>query len=293
MRMANFTGKKDTTDDVIVQASTSISNILTGFSSEDYINFDFMISSTQQARYSFEGLRIGNDLIVNIRNSVTDKIASVSTIKGVYASDGLEFIGSTTYVDGVGYLDNIQQILKNTSSSAQATAENDDFNWDGCLAFGTSGNDTLYGAKRAFNSLHDSDGNDTVYGGDAGNDFLVGKGNDTLVGGSEDDEFEFNSVFSFATKTKNNYEKAYVKTIENFNAAQGDQIELSYIGYNHLMRFTTERNLTTWKRGDVIFKVEGNDGWIYGNLDKDKDAEIQIKLLGVTVFVEGSIDLTL
>ena len=109
----------------------------------------------------------------------------------------------------------------------------------------------------------------------------------------EDDEFEFNSVFSFATKTKNNYEKAYVKTIENFNAAQGDQIELSYIGYNHLMRFTTERNLTTWKRGDVIFKVEGNDGWIYGNLDKDKDAEIQIKLLGVTVFVEGSIDLTL
>jgi Ca2+-binding RTX toxin-like protein len=291
--MTTFTGKKDVTDDAIVPVNISTSNTLTGFTSEDYVNFDFMITSSQKARYSNEGLRVGNDLIVNIRNSVTDKITSVSTIKGVYASDGLEFIGSTTYVDDVGYLANIKQILKNTSSSAQATAENDDFNWDGCLAFGTSGNDTLYGAKRAYNSLHDSDGDDTVYGGDAGNYFAVGKGNDTLVGGFEDDEFDFRNVFSFATKTKNNYEKAYVKTIENFNAGQGDQIELSYIGYNHLMRFTTERNLATWKRGDVIFKVEGNDGWIYGNLDKDKDAEIQIKLLGVTVFVEGSIDLTL
>ena len=99
--------------------------------------------------------------------------------------------------------------------------------------FGGTGNDTIYGGDEAlsFDLLSGGDGNDTIHGrggwdlifggegddtidGGTGHDFIVGgAGDDDLTGGSGVDTFYFREGHG-------------TDTIQDFNAAEGDRIDL-------------------------------------------------------------------
>ncbi|RYD27453.1 MAG: calcium-binding protein, partial [Lysobacteraceae bacterium] len=92
--------------------------------------------------------------------------------------------------------------------------------------FGDDGNDTLFG-NQGNDDLHGGAGDDTLYGGqnddvlfgDAGNDVIVGGlGTNMLFGGEGADSFVINAFGR--------------DTIVDFNAAQGDRIDLRTIDAN-------------------------------------------------------------
>ena len=83
-------------------------------------------------------------------------------------------------------------------------------------AKGGTGNDTIKGNSAA-NYLFGFDGDDNIDGG-AGNDQIEGgRGNDTLKGGAGGDTFIFHSPFD-----------GTIDTLLDFNAAEGDRIQLDH-----------------------------------------------------------------
>ena len=127
----------------------------------------------------------------------------------VFASDASNLVSGDTnnlldiFVYDRGY---------GTQKSWAGTPGNDSYNYTGTDNFsgsGLAGSDTLLGGI----------GNDSLAGGD-GNDILVGGfGNDTLTGGPGIDKFTFNSPTDGTD------------TISDFNAGEGDQIQVSASGF--------------------------------------------------------------
>lgn len=155
---------------------------------------------------------------------------------------------------------------------------------------GTAGDDILTGNDNANvkDALFGGVGNDTLAGGAGDDDLLGGSGNDVLTGGAGADEFSFDFASDFASGRT-----VFTKTITDFNASEGDFVDLEVLGHNLRLKTSTTATTATWKRSQVIFQRDGNDGLILGNLDNDKDAEIVIRLAGVTDFDIGSLDLSL
>lgn len=166
----------------------------------------------------------------------------------------------------------------------------DDPRFSGTDLVGTSGNDTLTGNDNADieDGLHGGAGNDTLVAGAGDDELMGGSGNDVLTGGAGEDNFSFNFVSDFVSGAT-----VFTKTITDFNVDEGDFIGMDVLGHNLKLKTSTTATTTNWKKGQVIFQVDGADGVILGNLDKDKDAEIVIRLLGVTDFDIGSLDLSL
>jgi Ca2+-binding RTX toxin-like protein len=136
--------------------------------------------------------------------------------------------------------------------------------------YGSDGSDKLFGeANNDF--LFGGAGNDTLSGGD-GNDVLVGGLHvDTLFGGSGADVFSWHSAFEmgWGTSALVGIDK---DLIEDFNPAEGDKMELSYLrdnaGLTHL-NFVGQQDRTSFtaKPGDVYWD-HANDGttfniWIH------------------------------
>lgn len=291
--MPNYTSKTGTVDDAIVQLGVNINNTLTGFTSEDFLVYEDIMTTTQKVKFSYDAIRVGTDLVIKTVNNLTDKVTATTTVKGGFSADGLDFFGLAIYRDGQFDMDDgpiAVGILKNYSTSSEV-AENEriELNWDAMSAFGTNSSETIYAATNAHNLIWDGEGNDRVFGGYS-NEFNVGAGNDTLTGGSGEDNYVFDRLSSFASKGI----LTFTKTITNFDANGGDEIEMDEIAFNHKMKFTDARTSANWKRGDIIFERNGNDGWLLGNTDRDKDPEIKIVLVGVTSFdANSSLDLSL
>ncbi|MBE9155571.1 type I secretion C-terminal target domain-containing protein [Nodosilinea sp. LEGE 06152] len=102
------------------------------------------------------------------------------------------------------------------------------------LAFGGSGNDTLVGGV-GNNGLFGGNGDDAIEGGvgddllvgGAGNDILYGGGGaNTLVGGAGADVFRLNSPGAYDPLVGGGTD---TDTILDFNAAEGDRLDLSLI----------------------------------------------------------------
>lgn len=178
---------------------------------------------------------------------------------------------------------------------------------DSCLAgagndvvYGRDGNDLIYGQDgddvlsggNQLDRLLGGAGNDRLDGGagndllsgDAGDDVLIGgAGRDTMTGGTGADSFLFGGRDFLTTK------RIDADSITDFNAAQGDLIDLSAID---AVRTTAPDDAFTYigtagfsgTAGELQFSVSGRYGYLAGDTDGDKVADFWIKLVGVTTF---------
>ncbi len=109
-----------------------------------------------------------------------------------------------------------------------------------------------------------------------------------ITGGAGEDEFSFDFVSDFVSGST-----VFQKTITDFDADEGDFIDLETLGHNLKLKASATATIENWKEGQIIFQVDGADGLLLGNFDKDKDAEMVIRLVGVTDFDVTSLDLSL
>ncbi len=126
----------------------------------------------------------------------------------------------------------------------QAYAGND-------VIHGASSSDTLGGGNDS-DRIYGYSGNDKLYG-DAGNDILVGgKGNDLLNGGSGADTFVYEKATTFG----------FVDTIDYFDPAEGDKIDLSDVlsSYDHLTNSIRDFIQVKWdfNKNEVTIAVDAD-----------------------------------
>lgn len=102
---------------------------------------------------------------------------------------------------------------------------------------GGTGADILYGddylsegGAPGNDELEGGDGNDRMYGQDGNDRLTSGRGNDTLAGGAGADTFVYtNTDLTTLTWPSGSLEVHLVDTIEDFSAAEGDKIELTWL----------------------------------------------------------------
>jgi hypothetical protein len=317
--MAIFFGTKDI-DDFSVVMSPSIRNTITGISAEDFVSLDFMWTTANLKRFTYFSTKNGLDLVWSFQNIATEKIVSTTTFKNFYDTTGLPSIDNFDYsktVNGISTETGSVGFSKiPTSKSDAANIFGDINNPQNCYEIaGTTDNDLIYGIDAedywtdnsgVLNLFNDNAGNDTVIGGDGNYDnenystniYRVGAGNDSFTCGNV-----ANDVFILASLSScRSGSNVFTKTIIDFNADEGDVIELAKLATTHHLKFNTSRTYTsdtnaTWKRGDIIFKtqdIDGDgdlDGLLLANTDRDKAPEIKIALIGITEFDSSYLNL--
>ena len=146
-------------------------------------------------------------------------------------------------------------------------------------AKGGTGNDTIKGNSAA-NYLFGFDGNDNIDGG-AGNDQIEGgRGNDTLKGGAGGDTFLFRSPFD-----------GTIDTLLDFNAAEGDRIQLDHNIFTSLQKgsLSAEQFVKGTEAKDADDRIIYNQAT--GELAYDADgngsgAAVTIARLGINTELE-------
>ncbi len=133
------------------------------------------------------------------------------------------------------------------------------------LLVGLGGNDRVYGGS----------GKDKLYGG-SGKDEVTGNGGaDLLVGGKGSDDFNFRKTTDSTSKS--------MDTIDGFGGAGrkgGDQIDVSKIDAVKGARGNQSFDFDGGKgKGHLWAEDDGRDTIIYGNIDNDRFAEIQIRIV--------------
>ena len=146
-------------------------------------------------------------------------------------------------------------------------------------AKGGTGNDTIKGNSAA-NYLFGFDGDDNIDGG-AGNDQIEGgRGNDTLKGGAGGDTFIFRSPFD-----------GTIDTLLDFNAAEGDRIQLDHNIFTGLQKgsLSAEQFVKGTEAKDADDRIIYNQAT--GELAYDADgngsgAAVTIARLGINTELE-------
>ncbi|HYW15335.1 MAG TPA: hypothetical protein VE891_04170 [Allosphingosinicella sp.] len=135
------------------------------------------------------------------------------------------------------------------------------------LVFGRDGHDTIQGMA----------GDDELYG-EGGNDVLVGgEGADKLVGGLGKDQFTYNAVSDSTGALRD--------LIQDFSRAQGDKISLSAIdanslvGSNQAFAFIGASAFSN-VAGQLRYEISGGVTTVFGDVDGDGVADLQIQLSG-------------
>jgi serralysin len=149
----------------------------------------------------------------------------------------------------------------------------------GDILVGGSGNDTLTGGS----------GDDSLFGDDGNDSLIGGAGRDVLTGRAGADIFDFNA----AGETSNSMSSADV--ILDFVPGV-DIIDLSTIDAssklqkNNAFVWLGEGTIKSSKSGELRFQQFDNAGsdndytMIFGDTDKDKATEFQIKAIGLIKF---------
>lgn len=209
---------------------------------------------------AYQGLNQGESLTVQFQYAATDgelesdpvtvQIVIAGLVDAVYGGAGSDSITGTPFVDHLYGLDG--------DDTLSGLGDND-------RLYGDDGNDTLWGGI----------GGDNLYGG-AGNDRIIGGvGNDKMWGGAGADTFVI-----LAESTGGSLETDF---IHDFNAAEGDRVDLSAIDANTLLS------------GDQGFSIVNSVGSGYGEMvlvyangqttlrlytNGDKTVDYQIRLDG-------------
>jgi len=130
------------------------------------------------------------------------------------------------------------------------------------VLWGNAGNDTLYGGN----------GSDNIDGG-AGNDKLYGgAGSDTMTGGVGADTFYYTSVTDSGIGAGNR------DIITDFNAAEGDRLDLSALG-NFIFDGTAA--LVHNGQSQINYSVSGGNTIVGVDVDGNGIADFQIQLNGL------------
>ena len=148
-------------------------------------------------------------------------------------------------------------------------------------AKGGAGNDLIVGNKLD-NRLEGNGGSDTIKGGDGSDTLIGGAGHDLLYGGADDDIFVFTGNYADGTNSD---------TIADFNAADGDKLDISAIleGFN---------DVTSAILDFVTFTTEGGNTKVMVDADGTGSAHQAVQvatLLGVddlnvsTLYANGQI----
>jgi Ca2+-binding RTX toxin-like protein len=184
----------------------------------------------------------------------------------LYAGAGNNVLDGGAGIDTVSYAYAAAGITAGlATTAAQATAG--------------SGNDTLLGVE----NLTGGNYSDTLTGNGGSNVLVGGLGKDTLVGGLGADIFKFN------TAAETNAVAALGDLIQDFNASQGDKINLSAIDANSAL--AGDQAFTAPTQGGVFSGVFASQGSLYfdqtthvlyGNNDADSAADFAIQLAGIS-----------
>lgn len=150
------------------------------------------------------------------------------------------------------------------------------------LIYGGTGNDELWGDQDA--SFSNLTGNDTLYGG-SGNDILVGhSGADELIGGADADRFVYR-VFNESTPGMRDH-------IADFNAAEGDRIDLSFLDANALVSGNQTFQFVGQSTGVAgqVWATGGGDTWtVFADLNGGgADMAIDVTLAGGATSMQAS-----
>ena len=159
---------------------------------------------------------------------------------------------------------------------------------------GSAFDDTLEGGSGA-NIIQGGRGNDAI-DGDTGNDGLFGDtGNDTIDGGAGRDTISGGTGadhFLFARHVDSGRTAAQADTIADFNAVQGDVIDISAIDANARVRgndaFTFIDTAAFSKHaGELRYEVAGSDSYVSGDLNGDGKADFMIHLANVSSLAQA------
>jgi hypothetical protein len=252
--------------------------IYRGLGSSDVVSIDLSkVSVANLRKVTAQITREGNNCVARFLDTKSEKVLSTITLEGVFLAGGIDRVLLTS-PNGAGGFETELISLKGQVINDPRFSEAD--------FIGDSGDNLLTGNDNAVvtDVLSGGAGNDTLVGG-AGNDRLDGgSGNDVLTGGAGKDIFDFGLASHFFSGST-----VFTKTITDYRSE--DFINLENLG--RILKLTASATATTstWKKGQIIFQVDGNDGLILGNLDKDAAAEMVIRLTGVTVFNVTSLDL--
>jgi Ca2+-binding RTX toxin-like protein len=184
----------------------------------------------------------------------------------LYAGAGNNILDGGAGIDTVSYAYAAAGITASlATTAAQATAG--------------SGNDTLLGVE----NLTGGNYSDTLTGNGGNNVLVGGLGKDTLVGGLGADIFKFN------TAAETNAAAALGDLIQDFNASQGDKINLSASDANSAL--AGDQAFTAPTQGGVFSGVFASQGSLYfdqtthvlyGNNDADSAVDFAIQLAGIS-----------
>jgi Ca2+-binding RTX toxin-like protein len=163
-----------------------------------------------------------------------------------------------------------------TGSSTTPTPGDDLFN-------GTAGNDTLDGGA-GNDVLNGLDGDDLLLGGTGSDTLTGGSGRDTLTGGTGADRFVFKS------DTDSGLGPLQRDVIVDFNAAEGDMIDVRLIDANLVVpgvqAWTYVPGNFTGVAGQCRF--DATEQLLLFDIDGGGHAEFQIALPGVTAFSQSN-----
>ena len=194
----------------------------------------------------------------------------------VYGGDGADRVYGGSGNDRVYGNSGNDRAYGNSGSDRLYGGSGDDRVYGGSgndRVYGNSGSDRVYG-NSGKDKLYGGTSKDKLYGG-SGNDELTGnKGADLLVGGKGADDFNFRKVSDSTKKS--------MDTIDGFGGAGrkgGDQIDVSKIdavkGSKGNQNFDFDGG---HGKGHLWAEDDGRDTMIYGNIDNDRFAEIQIRI---------------
>jgi serralysin len=232
------------------------------------------VKITGTGLFNLTGNEANNVLTGNAANNRLDGGTGADTLIG-----GL---GNDTYV-----VDNLNDVITelagqgtdtvNSSLSWTLGAELENLVLTGAAHLDGTGNtlrNSLTG-NDSNNILDGGAGADTLIGG-RGNDLLIGNlGADILTGGEGADVFLFQTLSELGLGTKRD-------VINDFNASEGDLIDLSALDANGLLggnnTFTFIGSASFTGLGQLRFQNQ----ILYGNLSGDLQADFEIKLLGVS-----------
>ena len=159
-----------------------------------------------------------------------------------------------------------------TQSSYTLAANVEQMVYTGTGDFNGVGNDEA-------NTITGGTGNDTLSGGD-GADNLFGKnGADVLIGGAGADRFIFTSPAEFSTGS--------LDRIADFSVAEGDRIRLDTIDANSALVGNQAfafigLGAFTGTAGQLRYEVDGTGCVVYGDINGDGVADLQLQIDGLT-----------
>jgi Ca2+-binding RTX toxin-like protein len=155
--------------------------------------------------------------------------------------------------------------------------------------FGFAEGDTLWSIENLYGSNHD----DTLIGNFADNTLTGRRGTDVLIGGDGADTFAF-GFRPWPSKPADDGMGAAADTVEDFNALQGDKIDLTAVGLKlagsppkivdwTICTFIGESDFTGLE-GEVRYEHIGTNTWISCDRDGNASADFQIKCAGTINF---------